>query len=112
MLTSHKLFKVVVLFINHRKVKRQLLIKSVVQTTIRLALDEAFIHTNSILTASLQLLQQKYSKLFQNLISNLEISSSNESKKKKALYVDDLNHVRSLVHNKKSSKKIKKNNLQ
>lgn len=55
-LTFTKLFKATIFAINHRKIERQLLIKSIVQTTIRLAFNEAFKFLDLEFTKTLQTL--------------------------------------------------------
>ena len=91
---SIKFFKVAVLATNHRKIERQLLIKFCVQTTIRHALDEAYNHIDSQFAISFQVLQQRCSKLFQDLV---RLITELENEKTEQQYVENATHINSLV---------------
>lgn len=100
-----RVFKAAVLSTNHRKVERQLLLKSCVQTIIRLAYDGAFNYSDPKLAASIKLLGQRCPTLFQELVSALGETSAQERGQNQQ-YIGDAGHLNPLVLGKMAGKSL------
>lgn len=95
-LTTFKVFKVAMLFTNHKKMKRQLLVKSCVQIIIRFAHNEIFNYSNSKFATFIRILSQRCSSMFLKLISTLTNTNINHFQDDQQ-YIEDYTHLRSLV---------------
>lgn len=104
-----KFFKTTILATNHRRVKRQLFLKTLILFTMRLTMRDAFRFNDFSIIIVLETLRQRCSHLFRNFFSAdvdvfEEATTSNH-------FVENTNHMSSLMHEKIKEKNVTSHEL-